>query len=160
MYSYNVSVRGQGLLFRYDNQHPDELYPGHLDPHHRHAFDFATNQELPGLPEWIVADKWPTLDDVIGEAWDWHSTHYALLNHPEDFVPRDQLEDGLSRSCQLSLPARFLARKLLFPSPGPFGGRSPPTGFDAGCRSCYKPLQSLTVRASGSRWGVRAALAP
>lgn len=97
MYSYNVSVRGQGLLFRYDNQHPDQLYSGHHDPHHRHAFDFATNQELPGSPEWIGAARWPTLGDVIGESWDWHSNHYQLLNHPEDFVPRDQLGDGLSR---------------------------------------------------------------
>lgn len=97
MYSYNVSVRGQGLAFRYDNQHPDELYPGHLDPHHRHTFDFTTNQELPDSPEWLGAEKWPTLGDVIGEAWDWHGQHYALLNHPGDFVPRDQLGDGLSR---------------------------------------------------------------
>lgn len=32
MYSYNVSVRGQGLAFRYDNQHPTSSIRGILIP--------------------------------------------------------------------------------------------------------------------------------
>jgi hypothetical protein len=48
MYAYNVSLHGAGNLFRYDNQHPEKLYEGHADPHHKHEFDWRTGDELPG----------------------------------------------------------------------------------------------------------------
>ena len=35
-YSYNVSVRNEGNIFRYDNSHDR---PGHTDRHHKHEFD-------------------------------------------------------------------------------------------------------------------------
>lgn len=65
-YSYQV-LRRQGdevrNLFRYDNSaHHDQP-----DPHHRHEYDEDGNERLP--PVHVGADGWPTLGDVIVEAF-------------------------------------------------------------------------------------------
>jgi len=70
-YSYNVSLRGEDNVFRYDNGHPDFLYPGHRDAHHKHVYDLQTGEEVSGSPIWVGADGWPHLSDVIDEARDW-----------------------------------------------------------------------------------------
>ena len=67
-YSYHVMVRaGDAVrsLFRYDNAHP---HPGHSDAHHRHAYDDAGNNES---VSWVGEAGWPTLGDVIEEAYEW-----------------------------------------------------------------------------------------
>ena len=64
-YEYNVCIEGQGNIFRYDNQHEDFLYPGHSDPHHRHTFLWPENEEASDSPQWIGANNWPTLAEVI-----------------------------------------------------------------------------------------------
>lgn len=67
-YSYHV-LRRQGAksisVFRYDNAAHHE----HADPHHRHTYDAAGKEVLP--PQHVGVDGWPTLGDVIEEAFDW-----------------------------------------------------------------------------------------
>jgi hypothetical protein len=52
MYTYNVFVRGGHNILRYDNQHPEHLYQGHQDPHHKHVFDWRSGDEKEGSPTW------------------------------------------------------------------------------------------------------------
>lgn len=84
-YSYNVFVRGYYNIFRYDNQDADYLRQGHLDEHHKHHFDWRIGRELHGSPEWIGADKWPTLGNVLEEVEDWYWTHQAELPNPDSY---------------------------------------------------------------------------
>lgn len=67
-YSYHVLQRmtsRERSVFRYDNSpHHD-----HEDPHHRHRYD-VNGVEL-GRAEWVGAQGWPTLGDVIDEAYRW-----------------------------------------------------------------------------------------
>ena len=69
-YSYQVLRRVGGeafRVFRYDNSsHYD-----HADPHHRHRYDANGIQILP--PEHVGEDGWPTLGEVIEEAFDYWS---------------------------------------------------------------------------------------
>ena len=70
-YSYQVLRRAKGAaipLFRYDNApHHD-----HPDPHHKHRYDANGIEILP--PEHVGAEGWPTLGDVIEEAFEhWQS---------------------------------------------------------------------------------------
>ncbi len=69
MYEYNVSVRGYGNVFRYDNSHSR---PGHPDNHHKHEFNWKLNELGEGRVRYIGEDGWPTLDQVIKEARDWY----------------------------------------------------------------------------------------
>lgn len=85
-YSYNVSVQGHGNLLRYDNQHPDYLYPGHHDEHHKHCFDWRTGDEWPGSPSWIGVDNWPLLSEVIEEVQVWYWDKALILPHPDDYA--------------------------------------------------------------------------
>ena len=85
MYSYNAFVRGGHNILRYDNQHPELLYAGHRDEHHRHDFDWRTGDELERSPVWIGAEGWPTLREAIDTVRQWHSEHYSELHSPEDF---------------------------------------------------------------------------
>ena len=67
-YSYHVMIRaGDSIrgLFRYDNAHP---HPGHADPHHRH--EFAGDGSVESV-RWVGEAGWPTLGDVIEEAYEW-----------------------------------------------------------------------------------------
>ena len=69
-YSYHVMVRAGGAVrsvFRYDNAHP---HPGHADAHHRHAYDDSGNNDA---VSWVGEAGWPTLGDVIEEAYEWWS---------------------------------------------------------------------------------------
>jgi hypothetical protein len=91
-YAYNVSVFEKGNVFRYDNQHEDWLYPGHIDEHHCHEFDWPTNNELSNSPRWVGADNWPTLGEVIEETRRWHAENYNRLPDPLSFVGRDVLK--------------------------------------------------------------------
>jgi len=84
-YSYNAFVRGWHNILRYDNQHPHELYPGHLDEHHRHTFDWQTGEERSDSPAWIGAEKWPTLSEAIREVQAWYWDHRQELPDPEEF---------------------------------------------------------------------------
>jgi hypothetical protein len=84
-YRYNVSVRGVGNIFRYDNGHPGFLYPGHYDSHHKHVWDFQTGEELPHSPMWIDAHQWPLLNRVIDEAAAWRRNNLSILPDPDRF---------------------------------------------------------------------------
>ncbi len=88
-YSYNVSVRGIGNVFRHDNAH---RYEGHVDAHHCHRYDFPRPEEIAGSPFWLGADGRLTLGEVIEEARTWHSEYYQMLVDPEGFVPLRQLQ--------------------------------------------------------------------
>lgn len=96
MYCYNVSVQGVGNVFRYDNQHPEYLRPGHSDPHHKHLFNWKTNDELSDSPVWIGAANWPTLGQVIHEVVDWHAQNYSDLDNPDGYPA--SLQSGSLRS--------------------------------------------------------------
>lgn len=69
-YSYHAQRRigtTVTLLFRYDNIH---VHPDHPDAHHRHRFDGDGNEIDPTLH--VGEDGWPTLSDVLKEAFDLH----------------------------------------------------------------------------------------
>jgi len=71
IYKYNLSVRGHDTVFRYDNEHPWLLHPGHPDPHHKHLFDWRVGREIkPPSPVWVGVNDWPHLNRVIEEARD------------------------------------------------------------------------------------------
>ena len=80
MYNYNVSVRGYGNVFRYDNSHSRI---GHPDNHHKHEFDWKLNDQDEGKVIWVGAEKWPTLGEVIEEARDWYWSNQSEL--PEGY---------------------------------------------------------------------------
>jgi hypothetical protein len=68
-YSYHVLQRVEGEacnLFRYDNAHP---HLNHPDPHHRHQYDDNGIEIEPARH--VGADAWPTLAEVIEEAFKW-----------------------------------------------------------------------------------------
>jgi hypothetical protein len=93
-YAYNVSVRGVGTVFRYDNQHPSTPYDGHCDPHHKHVFDWPNQQQAVGSPFCTGADGWPTLGEVIEEARSWYRVNYAQLSDPHGSVAQEELRKG------------------------------------------------------------------
>ncbi len=78
-YAYHAFVRGGGNIFRYDNMHPRS---DHADQHHKHDFAFPTGEES---VEWVGADRWPTLGDVIRKLMAWHSDNYHSLAEPDAF---------------------------------------------------------------------------
>lgn len=82
VYEYNVSVRGFGNVFRYDNSHSRI---GHSDNHHKHEFDWRLNEQGEGKVVWIGAERWPTLAEVIDEAQDWYYVNMDELpkGYPE-----------------------------------------------------------------------------
>ena len=84
-YSYNAFVRGWHNVLRYDNQHPQKLYPGHSDPHHKHKFDWRSGEEVDGSPAWIGADEWPTLSEVVRELERWYWDNREDLPDPDKF---------------------------------------------------------------------------
>jgi hypothetical protein len=84
-YSYNVFVRGWHNVLRYDNQHPQHLYPGHQDPHHKHVFDWRSGEEREDSPTWIGAEEWPTLSEVIREAEGWYWGNRGDLPDPDAY---------------------------------------------------------------------------
>lgn len=88
-YSYNVFIRGQYNLFRYDNQDDDFLRPGHQDEHHKHCFDWRTGEEVVGSPIWMGVDKWPTLGQVIAEVEDWYWEHREDIADPDGYPSID-----------------------------------------------------------------------
>lgn len=62
-YNYNVRLRGQGNVLRYDSPHPD-----HNQFHHVHRFDVFNGDD-----EGTVSEcSWPTLGEVIGEVEEWY----------------------------------------------------------------------------------------
>lgn len=83
-YAYNVSLRGGHNIFRYDNQDEDYSFrDGHLDPHHKHIFDWETGDEEDS--KWIGAGNWPKLDEVIVEAQEWYWHHKNQLSAPDSY---------------------------------------------------------------------------
>jgi hypothetical protein len=86
VYKYNLSVRGHNNVFRYDNEHPYWIHPGHPDPHHKHLFDWRTGRELkPPSPVWIGASDWPHLNRVIEETREWYYLNRHMLPDPDAF---------------------------------------------------------------------------
>ena len=70
-YSYNLSLPGQGCIFRYDNVHP---HPNHPNSYHIHRYN-PPDHEITGSPFPVEnPDDWPTLFQVVVEAdkyyWD------------------------------------------------------------------------------------------
>jgi hypothetical protein len=89
VYKYNVSVRGLGNVFRYDNEHPYWIYPEHHDPHHKHIFDWRAGAELPDSPVWVGANDWPHLNAVIEETRGWYYNNRDALPDPDAFPSVD-----------------------------------------------------------------------
>jgi len=100
-YSYNASIRGYNAFLRNDNAH---LHPGHIDPHHRHEYDWERGDEMPGSPLWVGADRWPTLGQFIEEVDRWYWEHRDVLPDPDA-----EARLGLShhRGRTSSTPSRF-----------------------------------------------------
>lgn len=71
-YTYNVTLRGVGNIFRYDGPHPS-----HQSFHHVHRYDVLGDggQEVSRLEE----DETPTLGEVIDEAENWYYEHLPEL---------------------------------------------------------------------------------
>jgi hypothetical protein len=72
LYAYHAAVRGHGMILRYDNNHP---WRGHADEHHVHRGDWRNSGDDSGRVDWVGADRWPTLGDVIREITDWYYVH-------------------------------------------------------------------------------------
>jgi hypothetical protein len=72
-YSYQacIDLDPPQRIFRYDNAHR-YIQESHPDAHHKHIFDPSTGAELPGSPEWIGHEGWPTLGEVLAEMYEWH----------------------------------------------------------------------------------------
>lgn len=69
-YKYHVQQRtetGVRKLFRYDDA---DHHPGHPSRHHRHAYR-AGDADDAGIVTHVGYEGWPTLGDVIGEAFAW-----------------------------------------------------------------------------------------
>jgi len=96
-YSYNVSVQGLGVVFRYDNAHgPPPDYPKD-DPkqqretwHHRHQMPYPPGAPGDGVIAWDV--EWPHLSDVIEEAHEWLQQHGADLGLFGRFADLDRCD--------------------------------------------------------------------
>ena len=73
-YAYQLlrPAAGEGRrgVFRYDNFHD---HPNHPDAHHCHRYQDDGTQIEP--PEYIGAAGWPTLGDVLDEAFRWWCDH-------------------------------------------------------------------------------------
>jgi len=80
-YAYNARVAGHGDIVRDDNAD----HHSHSDPHHRHTFDWRTNEELEGSPEWVGADGWRTLGQFIDEIEEWYWDHRDELPDPDTY---------------------------------------------------------------------------
>ncbi len=76
-YSYNVSVRNEGNIFRYDNSHDR---PGHPDRHHKHEFDEEGEQI-----SWIGYQSWRTLGQVLQETQEWYWLNRESLELPDTY---------------------------------------------------------------------------
>ncbi|NHC36888.1 hypothetical protein QH73_0019995 [Scytonema millei VB511283] len=88
-YSYNVFIRGQYNIFRYDNQDDGFLRPDHQDEHHKHIFDWKTGEELPNSPVWLGEDNWLTLGEVLQEVEDWYWQNREKLAKPDIYPELD-----------------------------------------------------------------------
>lgn len=82
-YSYNASIRGGHNILRYDNQHEDASFRNHPDPHHKHVFDWREGDEL--SIDWVGADNWPNLGEVIQELYDWYWENKIYLMNPDEY---------------------------------------------------------------------------
>ena len=82
-YSYNASVRGSSNVMRYDNWHPHE---GHKDSHHKHDFDWQSDEELSYSPRWMGVMGWPTLSEFIEEVMGWYYRRYSELPSPDAYA--------------------------------------------------------------------------
>lgn len=82
IYSYHAAVEEHGAILRYDNNHP---WPRHVDEHHVHRCDWRDRDDDPGRVEWIGADHWPTLGEVIRELSAWYDQNRDELPCPDDY---------------------------------------------------------------------------
>jgi hypothetical protein len=94
-YAYNASVGGHNSFLRFDNAHANEYrHPGHEDEHHCHRLDWrVTDREvnLSHSPEWVGAEKWPTLGEFIRLVSDWYWENRNTLPEPDKMA--DQLRN-------------------------------------------------------------------
>lgn len=84
-YSYNVTLKGVGNIFRYDSPHvaPGEKdFIQHHNYHHKHVYD-VLNGDKHGHTVLIEReDDIPTLGEVIEEAAEWYYNHLESLSKP------------------------------------------------------------------------------
>jgi hypothetical protein len=66
-----------------DNQHEDAGFRHHPDSHHKHIFNWQTGDEVD--VEWIGAERWLNLGEVIRELEEWYWSNKLLLPWPEDY---------------------------------------------------------------------------
>ena len=82
-YAYHAQVRSHGMILRYDNNHP---WPQHADDHHVHRGDWRDATDNVGRVEWVGADRWPTLGDVIREIETWYYEQHRDLPEPDAYA--------------------------------------------------------------------------
>ena len=82
-YAYHASIADYGAILRYDNNHP---WPRHADNHHVHRCDWRDRDDDSGRVEWIGADRWPTLGDVVREVMDWYFVNRDELPEPDAYA--------------------------------------------------------------------------
>ncbi len=86
-YSYHVQQRVEAAgstrirhLFRFDNAHD---HPGHPDAHHRHQYqDNGIEERMP--VQHTGVEGWPTLSEVIEEAYQWWLIWCSGAAHPDE----------------------------------------------------------------------------
>lgn len=89
VYVYHASVCDHGAILRYDNNHP---WPKHADEHHAHRFDWRNRDDDSGRVEWIGAERWPSLGDVVREVCDWYYVNRDELPAPDTYATPLQRE--------------------------------------------------------------------
>lgn len=83
-FTYNVSLRNIGNVFRYCSSHATPEAPEHHPYNHKHIFDVLAGDinvagDVEGIVEQLPGTGWPTLREVIEEARQWvHSNDQAL----------------------------------------------------------------------------------
>lgn len=83
LYAYHAGIRGGGMILRYDNNHS---WPRHADQHHVHRGNFKDSDDDSGKIEWLGADRWPSLGDVVREVMDWYYVHRDELPNPDTYA--------------------------------------------------------------------------
>ena len=73
-YSYNVSLRGVGNVFRYDGPHVT-----HNRQHHVHRYDVLSGDHDGVVHFFESHEDVPTLGEVIDEAVNWYFQHFEEL---------------------------------------------------------------------------------
>lgn len=73
-YRYNVTLRGVGVVFRYDSPHQ-----GHNQDNHVHRYDVLSGDRDGKVDFLFHEDEVPTLGEVVDEAADWYYSNIEAV---------------------------------------------------------------------------------